>query len=152
MPKTLFLIRHAHRDTDNGRELDNGLSEKGKAQADKILNYFQKKHSDVDAKLISSPKKRCIETIKPLEKIYKRKIEIFDLLNEGYRLEKRIKEFIEWWIEEAPEYTILCSHGDWIPYCIEELTGARVECKKSSIAEIGASLTSPLLINLIQKP
>ena len=41
--RTLILVRHAHRDTDLGRERDNGLSEKGKEGSllSKLQRYVQ---------------------------------------------------------------------------------------------------------------
>ena len=153
MSKQLFLIRHAHRDTADGRTLDNGLSDKGKKQADIIEKYFRDVDFDLEKTvLLSSPKKRCLETLAPLSKKIGIKIKIENLINEGSAMEFRVKEFFDWWKKDAPEVVILCSHGDWIPLAAYFFTGARIECKKGSIAEITGPMSSPILVNLIQKP
>lgn len=151
MAKQLFLIRHAHRDIESSRLTDNGLSEKGQAQALKLVKLFYRRLDLEDPMFFSSPKKRCIETLTPLSKSFGKKVEVMDLLDEGSSLFERIQEFIEWWMKNGPTCTVVCSHGDWIPECVYKMTGARIDCKKGSVVEIGGSTTAPLLINLIQK-
>lgn len=154
MAKTLILVRHAHRDKGLGD--DNGLSERGQRQAKRICarveSHLKEDSGDASIAVFSSPKRRCIETVAPLAQKLNIQVETMKLLDEGSRLEERVEEFFKWWIREAPQVTIACSHGDWIPCCILRMTGARVDLKKGAIAEISGPSAAPLLMGLIQNP
>ncbi len=152
MSKTLFFIRHAHRDKKLGADADNGISEKGEKQVKKLTKYMQDHYPDIDPLIISSPKKRCRETIEPIANLYNKNIEINEEVGEAPNLEGRAREFYKWWIQKAPEVTIVCSHGDFIPTCIYIMTGARADVSKASLTEISGPATAPYLVNLIQHP
>lgn len=154
MSKTLFIVRHAHRDKDNGQHFDNGLSEKGHKQAKRILKYFKDHHvEDLDAfSLYSSPKKRCVETLEPLSQETGKKIQILDLVNEGGMIDIKAQEFFKWWIREAPEFTVVSSHGDVIPLIVFYMTGARVDVSKGSLIEITGSSAAPHIVTVLQHP
>ena len=161
--KTLVLIRHAHRDTTDRSE-DNGLSQRGREQVEALQSYFKRSSKISRAKesraaWISSPKKRCLETLAPLSRMDGSEVTTIDLLQERAEDEMlqhfhyRVHEFCDWWLKEAPELTFACSHGDWIPACVEALTGARVQISKGSWCEIVISAESgePALRWLIQR-
>lgn len=152
MSKTLFIVRHAHRDKDRGAGFDNGLSEKGQKQAKKLKKYFVERFGkEIELEILSSPKKRCIETVAPIAEEYAVKIEESSLLVEGEPIEAKVQEFYKWWASKAGPYTLVSSHGDWIPYAIYSLTGARVENRKGSFAEISGPSSTPYLVTLIQE-
>lgn len=149
--KILILVRHAHRDTTH-KEEDNGLSEKGieqsfiltqeiKKQFSKLLSH-QTTSSDSEFILLSSPKRRCIETLQPLEKYLKTQIRIDPLLGEqlnsenSLQFQKRIQNFLDQWIENNIPLTIICSHGDWIPLAIKLLVGTEKEINKGEWFQI----------------
>ena len=161
--KTLVIIRHAHRETLD-RALDNGLSSKGREQVEALMTYFKRsskasRTKESRAAWISSPKRRCKETLAPLAQLGGSQVAVIDLLAERgpdemlHHFEHRIREFCEWWLEEGPELTFACSHGDWIPACVEQLTGARVQVSKGSWCEVVISAESeqPVLRWLIQR-
>ncbi len=139
--KRLFLIRHAHRDTDQPR-LDNGLSEKGHHQSKRLSSYFDhmlEKHEKI--RLISSPKKRCIETLEPFSKKRKFEIEIDSRLTEG-RLDEssiaflaRIENFLESFKQAPSGIWMVCSHGDWIPTAVMKLIRVQIGLKKAGFVE-----------------
>ena len=144
--KTLILIRHAHRDTHN-RGSDNGLSPKGKQQAELIAKYFSRsskfeRAQKEETAWVSSPKKRCLETLATVAKTLHQKVTPVELLSERaedemlQHFEHRIRDFCDWWITEAPALTVVCSHGDWILLAAEILTGGRVQTAKGSWCEI----------------
>jgi broad specificity phosphatase PhoE len=140
MEKILIIVRHAHREVINPLE-DNGLSEKGHKQARKILKHFKSSCGKVPITLMSSPRTRCQETIEPIAEFLKQKITISNDLDEGAqtkfgRLEKRIEDFKKWCIERAPEMTLICSHGDWIPAFFEHTIGQALELKKAGWATL----------------
>ncbi|MHA6531207.1 histidine phosphatase family protein [Paenibacillus sp. BAC0078] len=63
MKTTIYLIRHAESPYAEGQERARGLSEQGKADAERIRTILQKKPIDL---LFSSPYARAIHTLQPL--------------------------------------------------------------------------------------
>lgn len=153
--KTLIIIRHAHRNKELGRELDNGLSPKGKKQARRIAKFFKKRfvadNKNTNFNLFSSPKKRCLETLLPIQKITGTPIETLDDLNEGGNIPNRIDDFLEKWNTSDRDFTILCSHGDWIPTFFEKFLGLPIELKKGAWAEIQIEELNKKLTWIIQE-
>ncbi|MGE4232867.1 MAG: phosphoglycerate mutase family protein [Bacteriovoracia bacterium] len=147
MNKQLILLRHGHRQKIS---FDNGLSEKGQKQAKAISKFFSHRFSEKPM-LVSSPKKRCLETLDPLSKEYKREIEILAFLDEGGALEDKAIGFRKWIETEAPDLVVACSHGDVLPTIIQNLTGARVDLKKGSWTHILIHHSGNRLFELIQK-
>ncbi len=147
MSKTLVLIRHAHRERLLGPQVDNGLSDKGKKQAKEVAKYFHDYFDSSEATFLSSPKKRCMETIQAISD----KVEVRDELGEGLGLRFRAQKFADWWRgPSASELTVACSHGDWIPECVQILTGAVIDIKKAGWVEIESVGTQVRLTWLIQ--
>lgn len=145
MGKKLIFIRHAHRDvTDRG--LDNGLTDKGRTQAKALAKFFEgrfkKQLGDNDIWLLSSPKRRCLETLAGVSKICSREIDIHPGLGEHGPQEsfeaylKRIDAFLGEWRSSSPEITLACSHGDWIPAALKRTLQLDVEVKKGSWTEL----------------
>lgn len=143
MNKTLVLIRHAHRETKNGREQDNGLSSKGRRQVRKLFDFYFKRFPEVESPLLwSSPKRRCIETLLPLANKLEKKLINRKELDEQ-NAEESSKEFInrmESLLKEIrqskKELIILCSHGDWIPVFLKQVIGIKMTLKKGGWAEL----------------
>jgi broad specificity phosphatase PhoE len=150
MSKTLVLIRHAHRD-NSVRELDNGLSDKGREQAKNLKRFFQGRFSEDDFKkglwFVSSPKLRCVETLQPAAKTLNRPVDAHPGLDEqGDResmgaFQARIQRFLREWIESKIALTVLCSHGDWLPLATHSLLGLHQEFKKGAWLEVEAEGT-----------
>lgn len=160
MSRTLILIRHAHRDTEEPSR-DNGLSEKGREQTERLAaylhRYLEKEHPGEKAHFLSSPKKRCRETLSPVAAAAKREFKVDPRLSEFSPIEsradfeERMNSFIDDWKYEGPALTVACSHGDWIPACIEKLTGARIGIKKAGIVMVRVEAGGVFLTNLIQR-
>lgn len=142
--KTIIIIRHAHRVKIDGGRADNGLSRKGKRQARAATRFFFKRLKDPKPLFVSSPKKRCVETLEPIANKLSLEIRIDDLLNEQQTKEtlqsvaKRAQAFHRWWLKKAPRLTVISSHGDWIPLYLEHVTGAKIELRKGGWAELEA--------------
>ncbi len=142
--KTLILVRHAHRDTDQGRERDNGLSAKGREQAVLIQSLFKKERPGQTARLVSSPKARCRETLAPLADALRVAVEIDGHLLEGgepapgvpFALDQRIDQFFADWVHRPDALTVACSHGDWIPEFLARYATVQTELKKGAWAEM----------------
>lgn len=137
--KTLIVTRHAHRDILE-RTDDNGLSAKGQRQAELLSDYFLKHYSAKPDLILSSPRLRCQETLRPLSANLGIDVEIEVLLDEASgqneRMLNRISKFIDWMNTDAPNFVVICSHGDWIPVFFESALGSPVELGKSGIAVI----------------
>ncbi len=131
--KRLVLIRHAHRDTEF-HSADNGLSDKGLKQVKRVVDFS--KNRDLDhAIYLTSPKKRCVETITPVAEAYGSKVKIEPSLGEGGTM-VMLDSFIDYWKREAPELVVACSHGDVIPMLVHRLTGAPITIKKAGWCEL----------------
>lgn len=152
--KKLIVIRHAHRDVMDPLD-DNGLSAKGRGQAQAIFEYFKTQYASLSPRLISSPKLRCQETIEPLGDFYKREIEISQLLDEGSQIQfgnvsTRINEFIRLWKNEFEDFVVICSHGDWIPDFLHIAAGEMISLKKAGLVEIVKSDAQLKIEKIIQ--
>jgi broad specificity phosphatase PhoE len=154
--KTLILVRHAHRNTDDASR-DNGLSDKGEEQVKKLIKFAKNRLEGTKPFILSSPKKRCQETIGPVAKELGIKLEIDNRLTEhapgenSALYQARIDEFLNFWKYECPEVTIICSHGDWLPVAIQKLTGAKIGMKKSGWCEIEYIGGESFLTWIVQK-
>jgi len=138
LSKRLILVRHAHRDTSRGRSRDNGLSPKGKKQRDLLEAYWEKWLTKREAGFLSSPKRRCTETIGPLALKTGSKMRVSPLLDEQHvdrkesygRFLGRVKRFLTWWEKKGPPLLVACSHGDLIPELVRLVKGKSKELRK----------------------
>lgn len=136
--RVLVLVRHAHRDKPAplGRAADNGLSKKGMAQAKAIAKKYREEFDGKKARLISSPKVRCVETLEPIAKKLKREIQREPALLEQAEGEsdssyhKRIQDFFSKWEKGEEKLTMLCGHGDLFGPALEHLVGCPIDLKK----------------------
>jgi len=140
--KTLIVVRHAHRDKSQGRARDNGLSKKGWKQAKEFTQYFERWYGGIPAKILSSPKVRCVETVQAAADIQGIKVEIAKLLDEQGARESekaykaRVKKFFKQWEKSKDAVLVICSHGDWIPTFFDEAFGLEISLKKGDFLEI----------------
>lgn len=133
-----------------GHSIDNGISKKGEHQANLLLKHFISNFKDQNPEIVSSPKLRCIETVEPIAKSLDCNIKINQLLDEGGNHLEKTNKFLRWWLEEAPELVIACSHGDWIPVFIGQITGSEIELSKGGWAEFHLTKGKTSLYSLIQ--
>ncbi len=156
MSKTLILVRHAHRNTDD-RTLDNGLSEKGFEQAQRLSEFFLQHFSDPKPHLISSPKKRCRETLASMASGLRKRVFVSSLLDEASPGESttqffnRITRFLSACKRSKAQVIVACSHGDWIPACIQVSTGQSLELKKGGLVQLALSKERVQIEKVIQK-
>ncbi len=133
--KTLVLVRHAHRDTDDP-SADNGLTPKGRKQAEAIRHFFKERFGKKDAALLSSPKKRCLQTLEPLADRLETPLTVDERLLEGGDLEGKTSAFLSWWRGRSPDLVVACSHGDWIPLFLKRAIGVETPLKKGGWVEL----------------
>lgn len=153
--KKLILVRHAHRDKTEGREKDNGLSKKGRKQADRVKRYYLSLFGKERARLLSSAKTRCMETLLPLADKLGTSVSISPMLmeeDEGLTpINARVKKFCDEWKNSKDPLVVACSHGDWLPMALEQLTGAYIELKKGGWAEVEQAGEKTILRNVLQE-
>lgn len=144
MSKVIILIRHAHRDTTN-RKLDNGLSDKGYKQAEIIKQWLPQQIKTLKLKSIfavTSPKKRCVETITPVARRTLATLEVWDELDEqGFaesqeKFWERVQATIHNIHQRPEELVMVCSHGDYLPLFIFHLIGVNLELSKGGICAL----------------
>jgi broad specificity phosphatase PhoE len=153
--KTLILTRHAHRDTSD-RAADNGLSDKGLRQAKDIHSYYERHWKKTHPLILSSPKRRCLETLVriadssgvELKQSPELEEQRMDESDSAFR--KRIERFLKWWMDEAPELTLICSHGDWLPIALDVAVGARAKVEKGAWIVLQLDEGRPILSWLMQ--
>jgi broad specificity phosphatase PhoE len=136
-PPRLVLVRHAHRDTSQGRLRDNGLSAKGWRQADKFAAWAVESLPLDRTALASSPKLRCLETLEPLSRPIRRWESLgeqrFRESDAAFR--KRVASALQAALRNNAKAVVLCSHGDWLPVAAEVLTGRPLDWKKGAWKE-----------------
>lgn len=136
----LIFVRHAHRDT-LAPQMDNGLSEKGLSQVKSLKAYFKKRwvpEGLEDFEFMTSPKKRCQETLIPVAGLVKKQVIIEPLLtelsnNEGHgELLSRVQRVLDGFLGGEGSW-VCCSHGDWIPEFLMLTEGCPIQLKKSGV-------------------
>ena len=153
IPKSLILIRHAHRDTNSGRGLDNGLSPKGRKQAKRIGRLFEAEFGKNSRPvLLSSPKQRCLETLAAISGVTQTAVAIDPLLDEGGDVTRHVRSFLTAWKRSSAHLTVGASHGDWIPEAIRQLWGLGIDIDKGGWLEIRLEGDDFKLHRLIQEP
>ncbi len=118
----LFVVRHV-KAGDRGRwkgpDNQRPTSKAGARQAAAIAERLAGEQISV---LISSPSRRCVETLLPLGEQLGLKVEEDDRLNEGSSIEQSLAV-----ARDAPDRAVLCSHGDVIPDLIAALVRRGME-------------------------
>lgn len=155
---TLLVLRHAHRATAHPG-LDNGLSRKGREQAARILKlfktFFGRRPRPV---LLSSPKRRCLETLRPIARWSGVDIDADERLLEQRPEESlahfdgRVRRYVAALRRRVDPLIVVCGHGDWIPLALRAATGGRMRLKKGGWAQVETEDGgAPRLTWLLQK-
>jgi len=119
---TVYLVRHAQageRAKWEGTDLDRPLSGRGKRQAKAIADRLDDERI---VRLVSSPYRRCVQTLEPLGTSLGLAVETDDRLSEGASFEDTLAL-----IDELGDGAALCSHGDVIPDTMSALVRRGVE-------------------------
>ena len=136
-PVTILLVRHARagrRDRWRGDDRLRPLSKAGKAQAQALPGLFRGIGGD-QARLVSSPWLRCIETLAPLAAVLGLAVEADDALGEGMG-DKAVEAMPRWM--HGPS-GVLCTHGDVVERILADLAhrgvdlGRRPQAAKGSV-------------------
>jgi phosphohistidine phosphatase SixA len=127
---TVYLVRHGSagvRDDTNPGDDDRRLDSDGQLQARKLAEWLR--HEPI-TRIVSSPYRRCTDTVEPLVEVLGIALEVDDRLAEGTPIEKSW-ELVS---EVGSATVVLCSHGDVIPDVIRraQLRGMHVPGKSGS--------------------
>ena len=119
---TFYFVRHAKagsRSHWTGDDRKRPLSKKGAKQAEELVTIFA--NYDITA-VYSSPHLRCMQTVEPLSRAHKLKVQAEPGLAEGRGLEAAYRFFNDPKLDEV----VLCTHGDIVWELVEDLTRRRV--------------------------
>lgn len=114
---TIFLVRHASagsRDDSDPADHDRALDDAGLDQAAKLTDWLR--HEEI-TRILSSPFRRCVQTVQPLADELGLQVELSDWLAETADVDQSWKAVAAL----ADECAVLCSHGDVIPDLVSAL-------------------------------
>jgi phosphohistidine phosphatase SixA len=132
---TLYLVRHGSagsRDDTDPDDNERGLDPAGRNQAAKLAEWLR--HAPVD-RILSSPYRRCVETVEPLAEALGIAVEQVVAFSEQAHIDQSWAAMAK----IAHANTVVCSHGDVIPDLIRraQLRGMHVPgksgCAKGSV-------------------
>jgi 8-oxo-dGTP diphosphatase len=112
----LYLVRHAKAGSRSawvGPDTARPLTRAGREQAGDITSRLV--HEPV-TRILSSPYRRCVETVELLGRKLGVEVEEVDVLAEGSRADHVLEM-----MAALPDGSVLCSHGDVIPAVVDEL-------------------------------
>jgi phosphohistidine phosphatase SixA len=112
----VYLVRHAKagsRSSWSGPDEERPLNKAGIAQARAVTKWLSKRPVP---RVLSSPFVRCVQTVESLAAVLDVKVEEVEALSEGTSFEAALDL-----LDEVPEHTVLCSHGDVILAAVDAL-------------------------------
>jgi 8-oxo-dGTP diphosphatase len=133
----LYLVRHAKAGSRANWHHDDELrplSKTGRSQAARLDKWLAKA---TVSRILSSPYVRCVQTVEPVATRHELKVEPMALLAEGED-PRAVVDLLE----ELPDDTVLCSHGDIVTGVVEELVRrgldivGRADFRKGALWEI----------------
>lgn len=136
---TIHLLRHAaagDRLKWDGDDRERPLTKKGRRQSNALAERLRDRGIE---RVLTSPFRRCVETVQPLAEAIGADIETSKALAEGPDIDAAY-DLID---SLVGNNAVLCSHGDVIPAVVNRLMWAgltlesRFYCSKGSIWEVG---------------
>jgi len=120
--RTFYVVRHAKagsRDRWTGDDRKRPLTKKGIKQAEELVNVLAPYPV---ASVYSSRYVRCVQTVQPLAKGLRLKVEQSVSLEEGHGL-AGLHEFLD---DEDLDNAVLCTHGDIVWELVEDLVKRKI--------------------------
>jgi len=121
---TIYLVRHAkalRRSTWEDDDALRPLSDDGRWQADQLVGRLA---ALATGRIVSSPARRCVETLRPLATRLGRDVETDLRLYEDRGAAGAIAL-----LEELPDGSVVSSHGDVIPSVVRALARGGLEMR-----------------------
>ena len=131
---TVYLIRHGKAGNPerwHGDDRERPLTRSGRRQAEALSVQFQHHHI---ARILSSPYRRCLETVAPLARRLGLSVEGSPALAAGAEADAVMALVLA-----VPAGTVLCSHGDVIPALLETLVAQGLVQRSTIRCEKGAT-------------
>lgn len=120
--RTFYVVRHAKagsREKWSGDDRKRPLTKKGIKQAQDLVDVLAPYPV---AAIYSSPYLRCVQTVQPLGKRLRQKVEQSVSLAEGHAL-AGLHEFLD---DEDLDNAVLCTHGDIVWELVEDLVRRKI--------------------------
>jgi phosphohistidine phosphatase SixA len=130
----VYLVRHAKagsRSSWSGPDEARPLNKAGIAQARAVTKWLSKRPVP---RVLSSPFVRCVQTVESLAAVLDVKVEQVEALSEGTSFEAALDL-----LDEVPEHTVLCSHGDVILAAVDALVRRGLAVKGQPVWRKGAT-------------
>ena len=128
----LYVVRHAKagsRSDFDGDDIDRPLTNSGRKQAAALAERLASVSPTV---IVSSPYRRCVETVEPLAVAVDSVVQVDDRLAEFADENVRPDASLFDLLYSLPDRAVVCSHGDVIPAVIESLAGAGMRINGSA--------------------
>lgn len=119
----IYLVRHAHagsRSAWEGDDRERPLSSRGRGQAAWLTERLG---GEKVRRIVTSPHRRCVETVEPLAAALDREVVVDERLAEG----ADPQDAAEWLVSLSPKTVVACSHGDLIPKVLRYLAAGDLE-------------------------
>jgi 8-oxo-dGTP diphosphatase len=132
---TVYLVRHAHagsRSRWDGEDSARPLSGKGRRQAEHLADLLEGRSL---GQVVSSPSRRCVETVEPLAGRRGLRIITDDALLEGADPLDTIALLHEL---ATGDGAVLASHGDLIPKVIRRLNARGMRTSDANLSQKGS--------------
>jgi 8-oxo-dGTP diphosphatase len=130
----VYLIRHAHagsRSDWRGDDRDRPLSGKGRAQEKALRDRLR---GAAIGRVLSSPSRRCVETVASIAADSGLDVETRDELHEGADADQAVA-LIERFAADNP---VISSHGDLVPKILRRLAAAGMKSKDPNLSQKGS--------------
>lgn len=130
----VYLIRHGHAGSRwqwDGDDDERPLTDKGRRQAAALAAHLC---DGGIGRVLSSPSRRCIQTVEPLAEHHGVSVELSPALYEGADPDRTL----EMLFELAPSNPVLASHGDVIPLLVRRLSARGMRTLDPAISQKGS--------------
>jgi 8-oxo-dGTP diphosphatase len=130
----VYLIRHAHagsRSDWRGDDRDRPLSSKGRAQEKALRTRLG---GAAVGRVLSSPSRRCVETVESIAADSGLEVETRRELHEGADADQAI-ELIKRFAADNP---VVSSHGDLLPKILRRFTAEGMKSKDPNLSQKGS--------------
>lgn len=119
----VYLVRHAKagsRDDFDGDDRERPLTNSGRQQAAALATRLAALSPSI---IMSSPYRRCVETVEPLAVAIGSEVRLDEALGEFFTERSQPEASLITLLQSLPDRAVVCSHGDVIPAIINLLKG-----------------------------
>jgi 8-oxo-dGTP diphosphatase len=121
LPVPVYLVRHAKAGSRNdfdGDDRERPLTNNGRQQAAALATRLAALSPSI---IVSSPYRRCVETVEPLAVAVGSEVRLDEALGEFFIERSQPEALLMTLVQSLPDRAVVCSHGDVIPAIINAL-------------------------------